>query len=180
MKAIPLLALILLGQGHPSKPPKLDYDKVRDETFAHTGEIKFRKGSSFSYLAGYVYRGKEPKRPQVIILNFYALRINETGNPASDSDYAKWQGLKEITLRWSTDPKTYEVRTEKSVMTDSMTKILVGRAFAERIRAEIPVGEFIELANSKELVFELGNHTETFKENLLKPMKALVVSLPNE
>jgi hypothetical protein len=182
MKALVALTTFSLSLVQAGKPPKTAYDKVRDETEFSTGVVSFRRGSSFSYWALFFFRGKEPVRPDSIILNFYARRLNDSGNPGADADFAKWAKVDEVVLRWGTDPKSFPAKAFKYGEGDDMMKAFVkvtgSRTFVERLRLEIPTDTFIELANAKELLVGLGEHSDKLGEGTIKPMKLLAESIP--
>lgn len=166
-----------------SKPPKQVYDKVRDRTVCHSGEVRFRSGSGFSYLAAYAYRGKEPKQPEEVTINFYARRSSDSTDANKDADVAAWAVVREVVLRWAKDPETfpatYEKISDKDDFSKAMMKVMGGRAFYEHLQISVPVGKFYEMAHAKELMVALGNHTDSLGERVMKPLKQLAESLPD-
>jgi len=167
-----------------TKPPRLEYDKVRDTTVCMTSEVKFRSASGFSYLAAYRYRGTIAVQPETVWINFYARRTSDSTDPNKDADVASWAGVTEVILRWAKDPETFRAQYEKIAdqndVSKSIMKVLGGRVFYEHLRFEVPVTKFYELAHAKELLIALGNHADSLGEKTLKPMRQLADSLPQK
>jgi len=161
-----------------AKPPKQEYDKVRDITVCRTNETKFRTVSGFSYIAAYTYKGQDPKQPDVVWLNFYAIRNSES--PDNDGDAASWANVSEVVLRWAKDPAAFPATYEKIVNKNDMMKILVGRTFYEHLKISVPVGQFYDLAHAKSVMVALGDHEDELGERTMSPMKQLSESLPEK
>lgn len=158
-----------------SKPPKAEYNKVSDVTTWWTGEIKLRQASSFRLYAVHRFRGKAPLySPEAVTLGFNVLTIVDSNDRRSDSEFAKLDKYRQVTLRWKDEPKSFDAEYEREPVTDPTTKAFGIRSFVERLYFEIPLSELEAISNCQELFIQLGTHTDSIKGSNLKRMRQFV------
>ena len=172
-----MVALVAMSSTDDVKPPKADYNKVRNETTWWTGEVAFRRGSSFRYWVAYKFKGKDPVAPKTVRLTFAAVRRIEKSESRTDAELAKWSDAEKIFLRWGEEPVELKAKYSRQILNDSFADTLGFRTFAEYLSAEIELGQIQEFAKSDEILVQLGDHTDTLRKAQLKPLRKLLEAI---
>ena len=169
-RATLIVAVTLAGQASKDpKPPKVEYNKVRDVTYYSTGSIKTEGRARYD--AYFSFPGKVPVRAKEATLDFLTYhnpKVNE-----NDRDVMEWEGVKEVTFNINGKVTTYPAECTSWIDKDQTRQMLVGRTVVEQVRVNVPFKKFLTMGGY-DVLFEIGRTQGAIKGKGRTPLIKLV------
>ncbi len=170
-----LVASIVLGGSLPAKPPKVEYDALRNVTVYSTGDV--RTGGYSGMSARYEFAGHDFVSPTKVTLGFGSLRLTHGGSADHDQELLHWSSTTPVVLTFSGKTQTYPSEHGFAVSKNKMVKLLFGRALEEHLDISVSTEDFVSMTQADEIDVTLGSDHESLKGKSLEPLRQLASTI---